>query len=122
MRIAIFGKYYERLKKNEIIYQTSLVTVIHIASLERMKNLFCLGGLSSVLFCDKELTMKYSTCGKVYLEIDGREMNGHVIKSNKRNFTVQLEKYETIETRCQRWDSKNLEYNYSTSATNYMIT
>ena len=43
VRIAIFGKYYERLKKNEIIYQTSLVTVIHIASLERMKNLFCLG-------------------------------------------------------------------------------
>ena len=63
MRIAIFGKYYERLKKNEIIYQTSLVTVIHIASLERMKNLFCLGGLSSVLFCDKERTMWKASFG-----------------------------------------------------------
>ena len=122
VRIAIFGKYYERLKKNEIIYQTSLVTVIHIASLERMKNLFCLGGLSSVLFCDKERTMEHSTCGKLYLEINGREMNGYIIKSNQRNLTVQLENNERIETRCPKWDNESLEYKYSTLATNYTIT
>ena len=56
--------------KNEIIYQAPLVTVIHIASLEKMKNFFCLGGLCSVLFCDKERTMEHSTCGKLYLEND----------------------------------------------------
>ena len=122
VRIAIFGKYYERLKKNEIIYQTSLVTVIHIASLERMKNLFCLGGLSSVLFRDKERTMEHSTCGKLHLEINGQEMNGYVIKSNQRNLTVQLENNERIETRCPKWDNESLEYKYSTSATNYRIT
>ena len=120
--IAIFGKYFERLKKNEIIYQTSLVTVIHTVSLERMKQLFCLGGLSSVLFENKMKTCKYSTCAKLHVEIDGQEMNGYVIKSNQRNLTVQLENNERIETRCPKWDNESLEYKYSTSATNYRIT
>ena len=98
------------------------MTVIHIAQLERMENLFCLGGLSSVLLCDKECTMEHNTCGKLHLEMDGQEMNGYVIKSNQRNLTVQLENNERIETRCPKWDNESLEYKYSTSATNYRIT
>ena len=96
VRIAIFGKYFERLKKNEIIYQTSLVTVIHIASLERMKQLFCLCGLSSVLFQNETKTCKYSTCAKLHVEIDGQEMNGYAIQGNQRDLTVQLENNQII--------------------------
>ena len=122
MRIAIFGKYFERLKKNEIIYQTSLVTVIHIASLERMKHLFCLGGLSSVLFCDKGRSMEHSTCGKLHFEIDGQEMNGYAIQDNQRDLTVQLENNQIIQVRCPKWDQADLEYQYSPSPTNFAIT
>ena len=67
-----------------------------------MKHLFCLGGLSSVSFCDKECTMEHSTCKKLNLEIDGQEMNGYIIKRNQRNLTVQL-----IMTRQLRQDVLN---------------
>ena len=49
-------------------------------------------------------------------------MNEYIIKSNQRNFTVQLENYKTIETRCPKWDKENLEYKYSTLTANYTIT
>ena len=122
VRIAIFGKYFERLKKNEIIYQTSLVTVIHIVSLERMKQLFCLGGLSSVLFQNETKTCKYSTCAKLHVEIDGQEMNGYAIQGNQRDLTVQLENNQIIQVRCPKWDQADLEYQYSPSPTNFAIT
>ena len=76
VRVALFRKYYERIKKNEIVYQTPRVTIIHIMSLDRMKVLFSLGGLSSVLFENATGTMIHSTCGKISLIIDwGRLMD-----------------------------------------------
>ena len=54
-----------------------------------MKELFCLGQTSSVLFMNSAKTCTYSTCGKVYLENhDGQEINGYVIKANERLLTV----------------------------------
>ena len=82
VNISIFGKYFERLKKHKIIYQMSRVTVIHIASLARMKQLFCLGETSCVLFQNKTKTCTYSTCAKLYLENDGQETNRYVIHAN----------------------------------------
>ena len=122
VKISIFGKYFERLKKHEIIYQTSHVTVIHIASLARMKQLFCLGGLSSVLFHNETKTCTYSTCAKLHLEIDGQEINGYVIQGNHRNLTVQLENNQIIQVRRPKWDQTGLEYQYSPSPTNIVIT
>ena len=54
----------------------SCVTVIHIASLARMKKLFCLGEISSVLFQNNTKRCTYSTCEKVSLaNYDGHEIN-----------------------------------------------
>ena len=72
------------------------MTVIHIASLARMKQLFCLGETSSVLFQNKTKTCTYSTCAKLYLENDGQEINGYVIQGNQRNIIVQLENNQII--------------------------
>ena len=125
VRIAIFGKYFERLKKHEIVYQTSCVTVIHIASLARMKELFCLGQTSSVLFKNSAKTCTYSTCGKVYLENhDGQEINGYVIKANQRILTVQMENNQIISVGHPKWDEVNFTYQYTQnrSSSNFSIT
>ena len=88
VRVALFGKYSEWVKKNEIAYQTPAVTVIHITSLDRMKSLFSLGGLSSIYIKYNTGTMVHSTCGKLSLEIDGKEMNGYILKGSQRGLTV----------------------------------
>ena len=75
VRVALFGNYYEQIKKNEIVYQTPSVTVIHITSLDRMKSLFSLGGLLSVFIKNATGIMMHSTRGNLSLEIDGKEMN-----------------------------------------------
>lgn len=78
--VFLFGKYHEQIKRNEIVYQTPCVTVIHITSLDRMKSLFSLGELSRVFIKNTKGTIMHSTCGKVSLEIDGKEMNVYILK------------------------------------------
>ena len=101
------------------------MTVIHIASLARMKELFCLGQTSSVLFMNNSKTCTYSTCGKVYLENnDGQEINGYVIKANQRILTVQLENNQIISVGHPKWDEENFTYQYTQnrSSSNFSIT
>ena len=86
------------------------MTVIHIASLKRMEQLFCLGGLSSVLFQNETKTCKYSTCAKLHVEIDRQEMNAYAIQGNQRDLTVQLENNQIIQVRCPKWDQVHFEY------------
>ena len=100
----------------------SCVTVIHIASLARMKQLFCLGGLSSVLFQNETKTCKYSTSAKLHVEIDGQEMNGYAIRGDWMHLTGQLENNQIIQVRCPKWDQADLEYQYSPYPTNFAIT
>ena len=119
VRVALFGKYYEQVKKNEIVYQTPSVTVIHITSLDRMKSLFSLGGLSSVFIKNATGTMMHSTCGKLSLEIDGKEMNGYILRGSQRGLTVQLENNETIDIRRPSWNSSLMKYDYPSLPMNY---
>ena len=100
------------------------MTVIHIVSLARMKQLFCLGETSSVLFKNKTKTCTYSTCGKVYLaNHDGQEINGYVIKANQRILTVQLENNQIIEVGHPKWDEENFTYQYTQnrSSSNFLL-
>lgn len=105
-----------------IIYQTSHVTMIHIASLARMKQLFCLGGLSRVLFHDKIKTCMYSTCAKLHLQNNRQEINGYVIQDNQINLTVQLENNQIIQVRHPKWEEPNFKYQYTPSPSNFAIT
>ena len=116
--LSLFGKYYECIKKNEIVYQTPRVTVIHIMSLDRMKVLFSLGGLSSVFFENSTGTMIHSTCGKISLTIEGGEINGFILKCSQRRLTVQLEKNKIIVISRPSWNSSLMKYDYPSTGKN----
>ena len=88
VRVNLFGKHYERIKKNEIVYYMPCVSVIHITSLDRMKVLFRIGVLSSVFIKNGTCTIMHSTCGKVSSQIYGKERNEYKVKCNQNGLTV----------------------------------
>ena len=59
--ICIFGKDFYELKNSEIVlYQSNVVTIIHIASQERLKQLLTLSRISVVTF--EENGLEFSAC------------------------------------------------------------
>ena len=65
IHLCLFGDKYEKLMKTEVIYRTKKMCIVHIASLQRIKQLFILSGLCDVEFSIRGI--RHSCGGKVNL-------------------------------------------------------
>ena len=79
-------EWYNRLEQNEI-KTTSNTVLWHIASTERVKEVFNMVGLYGAQVFDKNNKLiQYSFCGKVIIlkVITGREMRGYILEEAPR--------------------------------------
>ena len=68
--LCIFGKDFNKIKKSELVYQSKRVTIIHISSIDRVRELLTVSGLCGVSFDEQNHT--FSACAKVTLQINGK--------------------------------------------------
>ena len=92
--VRIFGKDFCKLKSAELVYQSKRVTIIHISSIERVRELFTVSGLCGVVF--DEQNHKFSACAKVAVQSNGKEMMGYVLSCSTRNIMTVHMAYNSI--------------------------
>lgn len=71
LKYTLFGVKERRITKKEVIYKSKNVTVIHLASLERIQEVFTVSGLCGVSF-GKVNGSTMSSCGKINFMVRGR--------------------------------------------------
>ena len=109
--VALFGKEGKYFKGGEIVETTQNTTVVHIASLHRMMEIFTINSLCASNCEWKGLCYSYSS--KVSIERNGRESIGYVMEEDDDNWFVAVQ-IET-ERMCVpkgRYDSTNMKYVY----------
>ena len=96
VRLSLFGDNFDGLKKWEIVKTTKRVAVIHIASYNRMCQVFGIAGMSAVKFPKGNLM--YTCAGKVslYSKRSSRTMIGYVIGETKVKLTVRCSNEQDI--------------------------
>ena len=78
LRTTLFGVDYRKMHGHEDVYKIKKVTVVHIASYERMIHLFTLEGLCGVTFYNIHgYTLGFF--GKVNIYKNGRNIFGYVL-------------------------------------------
>ena len=66
IRVCIFGEYFCKVRSAELVYKSKRVTIIHISSIDRVKELFTISGLCGVVFDEHDY--KFSASAKVAVQ------------------------------------------------------
>lgn len=97
IHLCLFGHDYTKLHKKEIIHKRKGSTIVHIASLKRLKKLFTMSGKCAIDFSVNGLV--YNCAGKVNIIRNGRNVTGFIIEEEGRCFwKVQLSSTSEVVT------------------------
>ena len=105
-----FGKDYNLLSKSELVYQSTRVTIIHISSIERVKKLLTIDGVSGATF--EENNLLFSASPKAYVICDGQEIEGYVLRRRNSNLIIRTSNNDIVECRAPKWVEKEQKYQY----------
>jgi hypothetical protein len=121
IHLCLFGKGYLKLKVNEIVLSKKRSAIIHIASLERMKEIFNLKGL-----CGTEYVIDgilYTCAGKVNLVNSGKNITGFIVKERRDKWTIRLSNDKMITIgRVEYNDDDGYIYDENIRCNDYRIT
>lgn len=112
LRYSLFGVNESNLTKDEVIYKTNLVTVVNIASLDRINKIFTLTGQCGVTFY-KVNGYKYSCCGKINCMVDGKNMIRYILEQRQNKWCVKLASNKLVEVNQLYWDKSTTGYQYA---------
>ena len=110
LKAVLFGIGFEKIHNNyELVYKTKKEVVIHIASMQRMRDIFSLNGLEP---CHQERRgMMYACSAKVsLLNRSGQSIIDYVTKEDNDNLFVLLDNGKNVCIRCPQFDKK-VDYN-----------
>ena len=110
INLCMFGKDYNLLSKSELVYQSTRVTIIHISSIERVKKLLTIDGLSGATF--EENNLLFSASPKAYILCDGQEIEGYVLRRRNSNFIIRTSNNDIVECRAPKWVENLQKYQY----------
>ena len=96
LRQTLFGVTYGKMKHDEVVHKTKRVTVLHIASRDRMIQLFSIAGLCGVTYY-KVYGHCHSCCGKVNCFHRGRHIIGYIPSESRNKWNVHLVNNKVIE-------------------------
>lgn len=113
LRYALFGKDDIKLGPGEVIYRSKKVTIIHFASLQRLKDVFTLAGLCGVEFHNVLNGNHHACCGKVSTMLRGRSMVGYIIGEGRAGkWVVQMGNNEKVKLQRLIYNHVSAEYIY----------
>ena len=110
INLCIFGKDYNLLSKSELVYQSTRVTIIHISSIERVKKLLTIDGVSGATF--EENNLLFSASPKAYVLCDGQEIEGYVLRRRNSNLIIRTSNNDIVECRAPKWVENLQKYQY----------
>jgi len=110
INLCIFGKDYNLLSKSELVYQSTRVTIIHISSIERVKKLLTIDGVSAATF--EENNLSFSASPKAYVICDGQEIEGYVLRRRNSNLIIRTSNNDIVECRAPKWVENLQKYQY----------
>ena len=110
LRWALFGINNSRLTKDELIYKSKRVLILHFASLSHLKEIFSLAGLCGMEFLNVSTNHLHFCCGKVNVKRNGRNILGYVLEESARLWTVQLRNNEIVKLRKTRYTNGKYIY------------
>ena len=98
LKLTFFGHKNSKLNLNETVYKTSNCCVVHIASYERMIQLFTINEVCAFVYVGEDA--KYTCGGKVVLKhrVTNKQSIGYVMSEDNRTnkMSVQLESGLTV--------------------------
>ena len=111
LRTTLFGVDYHKMHGHEVIYKSKKVTLVHIASYERMMHLFTLAGLCGVTFYNIH-GYTLGCCGKVNIYKNGRNIVGYILEETNDKWTVYLEMNKFLTVGRLHYDKEEGKYKY----------
>ena len=113
---VLFGYGYAKLYDHEIVHKSKKQIVIHIASRQRMTELFSLNGL--VACSQARHGMMFTCCGKVGLvNSAGQSIIGYIMQENNNSLSVLLENNAVVSVDRPIYDSSLGSYVYNIDGT-----
>jgi hypothetical protein len=113
---VLFGYGYAKLYDHKIVHKTKKQIVIHIASRQRMTELFSLNGL--VACSQARHGMMFTCCGKVGLvNLAGQSIIGYIMQENNNSLSVLLENNAVVSVDRPIYDSSLSSYVYNIDGT-----
>ena len=88
LRFALLKRVRNVFRNSEKVYETTLVTVVHMHSKDRMHEVFTLNKLCSTIV--EKNGRIHSCAGKVILRKDGKDIVGYIISEKGNTWTVHL--------------------------------
>eukprot|EP00978_Attheya_sp_CCMP212_P014420 scaffold36716_cov41-Attheya_sp.AAC.4 len=113
IKLSLFGKNWSKLRHYETVFKSKRSALIHIASENRMTNIFTLWGLCGSAFEVSGLV--HTCCGKVSIKMDGQHCVGYIVDENESGnvWTIKLATNEIIELEKPQYNEKMGAYIYS---------
>ena len=115
LRQTLFGRNNFKLQDSEIITRNNNITMIHIASQERMSKLFCCYDLNAAVH--RNGLVMHTFCGKVGIVCTSNNKNvfGYIMDEVDEGWEILLETHERIwfDRSVVAWDRKLKKYKYN---------
>lgn len=86
------------------------MTIIHISSIERVKKLLTIDGVSGATFEENNLSLSASP--KAYIICDGQEIEGYVLRRRNSNLIIRTSNNDIVECRAPKWVENLQKYQY----------
>lgn len=101
LKLCLFGRDLSNFTENEMVFRKKKTTVVHIASKQRMCELFTLNKLCCVTKDvdnaeGTDVGSTYFCCGKVCIMRDGKELVGYILSESRLFWKVKLETNDMV--------------------------
>ena len=88
IHLCLFGKEYEKLSDDEVIYRKKHCAIVHLCSNTLMKEMFGVLGLCGVEHYDNGIV--HTCAGKVYATSNGKRTSGFVMSERRNRWVVKM--------------------------------
>ena len=89
MKLVLFGNNYNYVDGNSIVFESNSKLVAHIPSAIQLDELFTVQHLSATNFLAGNRSQnQYIGCSKIILEMEDGELDGYIVNTDDKKWTV----------------------------------
>ena len=115
LELTIFGQKFQQMKASKTIKKTKKLILFHVASQQRMKDIFVQEENCATEFeVEQDNGLKYiqTCCGKVNVSYNGKNILGYILEEKNQKWKILLATNKVIFLDCLSFDRIKQEYVY----------